>query len=87
LFIGRLSATKGAVWQYTAIDVASAYTRAELHASERNPRSRHTRELLHRVAAELAAAGWPLQEVTTDGCLSSGVGGAVVRWWALGAGD
>jgi transposase len=86
-FIGRLSGTKGAVWQYTAIDVASAYTWAELHATDRNPRSRHTRELLHRVAAELAAAGWPLQEVTTDGCMSSGVGGAVVRWWALGAGD
>jgi transposase InsO family protein len=65
-FIGRLSGTKGAVWQYTAIDVASAYTWAELHASERNPRSRHTRELLHRVARELKAAGWQLQEVTTD---------------------
>jgi transposase InsO family protein len=65
-FIGRLSGTKGAVWQYTAIDVASAYTWAELHATERNPRSRHTRELLHRVARELKAAGWQLQEVTTD---------------------
>jgi transposase len=47
-FIGRLSGTKGSVWQYTAIDVASAYTWAELHATERNPRSRHTRELLPR---------------------------------------
>jgi transposase InsO family protein len=65
-FIGRLSGTKGTVWQYTAIDVASAYTWAELHATERNPRSRHTRELLHRVARELKAAGWQLQEVTTD---------------------
>jgi transposase InsO family protein len=65
-YVGRLSGTKGTVWQYTAIDVASAYTWAELHASERNPRSRHTRELLHRVAAELAAAGWKLREVTTD---------------------
>jgi transposase InsO family protein len=65
-FIGRLSGTKGTVWQYTAIDVASAYTWAELHATDRNPRSRHTRELLHRVAAELANAGWQLQEVTTD---------------------
>jgi transposase InsO family protein len=36
------------------------------HTSERNPRSRHTRELLHRVACELAAAGWKLREVTTD---------------------
>lgn len=65
-YVGRLSGTKGTVWQYTAIDVASAYTWAELHASDRNPRSRHTRELLHRVAAELAQAGWKLREVTTD---------------------
>jgi transposase InsO family protein len=65
-YVGRLSGTKGTVWQYTAIDVASAFCWAQLHASERNPRSRHTRELLHRVAAELAAAGWKLREVTTD---------------------
>jgi transposase InsO family protein len=65
-YVGRLSGTKGTVWQYTAIDVASAYTWAELHSSERNPRSRHTRELLHRVASKLAAAGWKLREVTTD---------------------
>jgi len=37
-FIGRLSGSKGSVWQYTAIDVASGYTWAKLHASERNPR-------------------------------------------------
>jgi hypothetical protein len=30
-FIGRLSGTKGSVWQYTAIDVASGYIWAELH--------------------------------------------------------
>jgi transposase InsO family protein len=65
-FVGRLSGTKGTVWQYTAIDVASAYTWAELHTSERNPRSRHTQGLVHRVAAELAQAGWKLSEVTTD---------------------
>ena len=65
-YVGRLSGTKGTVWQYTAIDVASAFTWAELHTTERNPRSRHTRELLHRVARELAAAGWKLREVTTD---------------------
>ena len=65
-FIGRLSGTKGTVWQYSAIDVASAYAWAELRTSERNPRARHTRELLHRVARELAQAGWKLREVTTD---------------------
>ena len=65
-YVGRLSGTKGTVWQYTAIDVASAYCWAELHTSERNPRSQHGQRLLHRVAAELKAAGWKLQELTTD---------------------
>src|SRR5438128_37510 len=65
-YVGRLSGTKGTVWQYSAIDVASAFTWAELHTSERNPRARHTRELVHRVARELKAAGWRLREVTTD---------------------
>jgi transposase InsO family protein len=65
-FIGRLSGSKGAVWQYTAIDVASGFTWAELHASERNPRSRHCQALLHRLAKELALAGWKLQTVSTD---------------------
>jgi transposase InsO family protein len=57
-YVGRLSGTKGTVWQYTAIDVASAYAWAELRTSERNPRSRHTREL--------SAAGWRLGEITSD---------------------
>jgi transposase InsO family protein len=65
-YVGRLSGTKGTVWQYTAIDVASAYAWAELRTSERNPRARHTRELLHRLARELKAAGWKLGEVGTD---------------------
>ena len=65
-YVGRLSGTRGTVWQYTAIDVASAYAWAELRTSQRNPRARHTRELLHRVARELKAAGWKLREVTTD---------------------
>ncbi len=65
-FIGRLSGSKGSVWQYTAIDVASGYTWAELHSTERNPRSRHCQTLLHRLAHELALAGWKLQTVTTD---------------------
>jgi transposase InsO family protein len=65
-YVGRLSGTRGTVWQYTAIDVASAYAWAELGTSERNPRARHTRELLHRVARELRAAGWRLREIGTD---------------------
>jgi transposase InsO family protein len=65
-FIGRLSGTKGSVWQYTAADVASGFAWAELHATDRNPRARWTKELVHRVARELRAAGWKLAEVTTD---------------------
>jgi transposase InsO family protein len=65
-FVGRLAGTKGTVWQYSAIDVASAYAWAELRTSQRNPRSRHTQALLHRVASELKQAGWRLREVTTD---------------------
>lgn len=40
--------------------------RTELRASERNPRSRHCQVLLHRLAHELALAGWKLKTVTTD---------------------
>jgi transposase InsO family protein len=65
-YVGRLSGSKGVVWQYTAIDVASAYAWALLRSSERNPSARHTAELCHLVARELKAAGWKLGEVTTD---------------------
>lgn len=65
-YIGRLSGTKGAVWQYTAIDVASGFAWAELHTSPRNPRARHCSALVERVASELAKAGWRLQAVITD---------------------
>ena len=65
-YVGRLSGRPGTVWQYTAIDVASGYAWAELHTSERNPRARHTRELVHRVARELRARGWRLESVITD---------------------
>src|SRR3989442_8328815 len=65
-FIGRLSGAKGAVWQYTAIDVASAYCWAELHLTPRNPSARWTSELARRVAADLASRGWKLEKVMTD---------------------
>ena len=65
-YVGRLSGAKGVIWQYTAIDVASAYTWALLRSSERNPSARYTAELCHLVARELKAAGWRLKEVTTD---------------------
>ena len=65
-YVGRLAGSKGVVWQYTAIDVASAYTWAFLRSEERNPSARRTAQLCHLVAAELRAAGWKLKEVTSD---------------------
>ena len=58
--------SKGTVWQYTAIDVASAYTWAELHTTPRNPAAKWTSHLARRVAADLAARGWELETVMTD---------------------
>jgi transposase InsO family protein len=65
-YVGRLTGSKGTIWQYTAADVASGFIWAELRASDRNPRARWTAELVHRVARELEGAGWRLREVTTD---------------------
>jgi len=65
-YIGRLSGTKGAVWQYTAIDLNSSFAWAELHTSPKNPRAEHCRTLVERVACDLARAGWRLQAVITD---------------------
>ena len=65
-FVGRLQGVKGVIWQYTATDVASAYTWAFLRSSHLNPSARFTAELCHLVAGELRAAGWKLREVTTD---------------------
>ncbi len=65
-FVGRLSGAKGVIWQYTATDVASAYTWAFLRSTHLNPSARHTAELCHLVASELKAAGWKLAEITTD---------------------
>jgi transposase InsO family protein len=65
-FVGRLQGAKGVIWQYTATDVASAYTWALLRSTRLNPSARFTAELVHLVARELKAAGWKLREVTTD---------------------
>ncbi len=64
--IGRLSGTQGVVWQYTGIDVASAYTWAELHLTPKNPSPQWTSVLARRLAEELAGRGWRLEAVTTD---------------------
>jgi transposase len=66
-FVGRLSGTKGSVWQLTAIDVASAYAWAELVSCPHgNPTGAQTSKLARQVAAELAAAGWRLERVLSD---------------------
>jgi transposase InsO family protein len=65
-FIGRLTGTRGSVWQYTAIDAYSSFLWAELHASARNPSARHTSALAHRVAGALSERGWRLEAISTD---------------------
>jgi transposase InsO family protein len=64
--VGRLSGTSGRVWQYTAIDLATSYTWAELHTTPLNPSARNTSRLARRVAADLAADGWRLERVLSD---------------------
>lgn len=64
--VGRLSGTKGKVWQYTAIDLLSSHTWAELHTTPLNPSARNTSRLAQRVAADLAAWGWRLERVLSD---------------------
>lgn len=64
--IGHLSGTNGVVWQYTAIDVGSAWAWAELHVTPRNPSSRYTSRLARRVAQDLKRCGWKLEAVMTD---------------------
>ena len=54
--VGRLSGTKGTVWQYTAIDVASAYTWAELHVTPRNPSAKWTYSPAAREACQARTA-------------------------------
>lgn len=66
-FVGRLSGTKGAVWQLTAIDVASSFAWAELvRCPKRNPTGEQTSKLVRRVARELQGAGWQLERVLSD---------------------
>ena len=65
-YVGRLRGVQGAVWQYTAIDVASSYTWAQLWTTPRNPTALRASQLARRVAHDLAMRGWKLQAVTTD---------------------
>src|SRR5439155_20369978 len=56
-YIGRLAGTEGVVWQYSACDVASSYTWAELHVTPKNPSAHWTSALARRVAHELSQRG------------------------------
>jgi len=64
--IGRLQRTNGVVWQYTAIDVGSAYAWAELHVTPHNAHSIHACNLVRRVASDLKRFGWTMQAVMSD---------------------
>jgi transposase InsO family protein len=65
-YVGRLSGSDGRVWQYTAIDMATSFTWAELHTTPLNPSAKYTSRLAKRVAADMAARGWPLRRALTD---------------------
>ena len=57
-FIGRLSGTKGGVWQYTAIDATRPSCGPSCTQAPATPRPGTPRPLAHRVAADLAERGW-----------------------------
>jgi transposase InsO family protein len=66
-FVGRLQGTKGAVWQLSALDIASSYGWTELVTCPHgNPTGAQTSKLARRVARELQAAGWRLERVLSD---------------------
>ena len=66
-YVGRLAGTKGAVWQLTAIDVASSFAWADLVTCVKgNPSGEQTSKLARRVARQLSEAGWKLERVLTD---------------------
>jgi transposase InsO family protein len=52
--------------EYTATDVHSGFTWAELATTDRNPKEPHASRLARRVASELASFGWDLAAVSTD---------------------
>jgi transposase InsO family protein len=64
--IGRLSGTKGTVWQYTAIEVASASAWATLQVTRRNPRPTGPAPWPRRSPPTMAARGWNLKRVMSD---------------------
>jgi transposase InsO family protein len=66
-YVGRLKGTEGAIWQLTAIDIASSYAWTELvSCPSGNPTAQQTSKLARRVAGELKAAGWRLERMLSD---------------------
>jgi transposase InsO family protein len=66
-YVGRLKGTNGAIWQLTAIDVASSFAWAELVVCPNdNPSALQTSRLARRVAGDLKQAGWRLERVLSD---------------------
>ena len=66
-YVGRLKKTNGAIWQLTAIDVATSFAWAELVVCPNdNPSAKQTSKLARRVARDLKSAGWRLERVLTD---------------------
>jgi transposase InsO family protein len=66
-YVGRLRKTDGAIWQLTAIDIASSYAWAELVICKQgNPTASQASKLVRRVTSELKAAGWKLERVLSD---------------------
>ena len=66
-YLGRLRGTEGAIWQLTAIDIASSYAWAELVIRKQdNPTARQSSVLARRVAREPKAAGWKLERMLSD---------------------
>jgi len=66
-YVGRLKGTDGAIWQLTAIDIASSYAWAELVICKQgNPTAPQTSKLARRVAKELKTAGWQLERMLSD---------------------
>jgi transposase InsO family protein len=66
-YVGRLRGAEGAIWQLTAIDIASSYAWAELVTCKNgNPSAQQTSKLARRVANELRNAGWRLERMLSD---------------------
>ena len=67
-YVGRLQGTKGAIWQLTAIDIASSFAWAELVdlPSKRNPTAARPASSPAASPASCKAAGWQLERVLSD---------------------